>query len=77
MRAGDLEGSGVDLEQAVKLDPWFAEPYGNRAVIALRQGRLGDALRDCNYALEIDPGLEVFRKNRDLIVDLMKKKNAR
>lgn len=76
MKAGDLSGGGADLEQAMKLDPWFAEPYGNRAVIALRQGRLDDALRDSNYALEIDPGLEVFRRNRELILRLMQNKNA-
>ena len=76
MKLGDLEGAAADMEQAIKLDPWFAEPYGNRAVIALRQGRLKDALRDCDYALEVDPELKVFRENRDLIIRLMKKKNA-
>lgn len=74
INSGDLDGATRDMEEAIRLDPWFAEPYANLSVILLRQGRFEEALRYSDMALKISPKLENAQLNRRLIVRLMKRK---
>jgi Tfp pilus assembly protein PilF len=39
----------------LKLDPQKANAYGLRAMYKVEQGKIDEALVDCNKAIEIDP----------------------
>lgn len=70
--AGNDDAALRDFARALELDPWFAETYGNRAVIYMHRGMWREALADCDAALARSPGLEYVKQNRDKILRIQK-----
>src|ERR1019366_8615820 len=48
---GDLDGAIADYDQAIAIQPNFAEYYRNRSVAKKRKGELEAAMADCNKAI--------------------------
>ena len=55
-----------DYNAAVELDGTTAENYFKRGNASLRKGDYGAAIADYDKTLEIKPGLEDARKNREI-----------
>jgi tetratricopeptide (TPR) repeat protein len=53
-----LDGSIVDYDLAMKVDPFFAKAYGNRGLARLFQGDLAAAEKDFDQCLKLDPKLK-------------------
>jgi tetratricopeptide (TPR) repeat protein len=51
----DYQEAAAELENAVRIDPKFAEAHNNLGVQYLRLGRYGDAAAAFRRAIEIDP----------------------
>ena len=49
---GDLDGAIADYDQAIAIQPNFAEYYRNRSVAKKRKGELEAAMADCNKAIQ-------------------------
>ena len=55
-RKGCLEEASARYQQAIALDPYYAEAYGNMGTVLLRSGRLAEAEACFRRLLQIDPG---------------------
>ena len=64
---GDSDHALADLNQAIKLQPTFAEAYVNRGLIYVAKGDYSQALADANQALQLKPDLAIAYNNRGLI----------
>jgi tetratricopeptide (TPR) repeat protein len=62
---GDIDTALIFYEEALRLDPKLYTAYSNRAMAALQQGRIDDALRDADMAATKldDP---IYRANAEL-----------
>ena len=63
----ELEGAGVDFENALKLDPVSAQAYLGRAHLLAQQGKHDDALSEIEEALELRPHTPPVFMDRGLI----------
>ena len=64
---GDIEGALHDLEEAIALNPNYADSYSNRGVIrAFRNDQTG-AASDYEKALQLNPNLPVAYINRGIL----------
>jgi Flp pilus assembly protein TadD len=64
---GDLEQALVDHTQAIKLDPYNALAYNNRANDRLQMGNWKGALADCNQSIALDPTSPLPYSNRGYV----------
>jgi tetratricopeptide (TPR) repeat protein len=62
---GDIDTAMIFYEEALRHDPKLYQAYSNRALGALQQGRVDDALRDADFAAHKldDP---IYRANAEL-----------
>lgn len=67
LQKGDLDRAFSDLNQAIKLQPNFAEAYGNRLLIYLAKGEYDHALADANQLLKLKPDFAIGYNDRGLI----------
>ena len=58
----DLDEAARQYEQAVRLNPAYAEAYFNLGMTREEQGRTGDAVRQLQRALELQPDLAPARE---------------
>ena len=74
MRQGDYQGAIENYEEAIKLDPTYAETpdpsyaraYLNRGLAKARQGDYQGAIQDYDKAIRLDPKLAPAYTNRGL-----------
>ena len=59
-----MENALADCNQAVKLDPKYADAYSDRGKAYGRLGQLADALSDFSKAIELNPKIAVAYSNR-------------
>lgn len=52
-----------NYDEAIKLNPDFAEPYNNRGIIKLQRNEYTNAIKDFETALKINPELSTTRYN--------------
>jgi Tfp pilus assembly protein PilF len=64
-KQGDLAGAMEHLEQALEIDPNFAEAHNNLGVVHARLGRLDAARAEYEKALEVSPDYGVAHRNRE------------
>ena len=64
---GDTAGALQDLQNAIKLNPNYAESFSNRGVIRSFQGDQSGAAADYEKALELNPNLEAAYINRGIL----------
>ena len=64
---GDYDLAIADLDQAIGLNPDFANPYRHRAFAYLKKGNYIQAHADVNKALQIDPN---YQSAKDLSAEL-------
>lgn len=50
--------------EAIKINPYFAEAYNNRACIYIEMGFFDKAISDCNKAIELNPKIARFYVSR-------------
>ena len=55
LAAGDSVRAGELANEAVTAEPWAASPYAMRALVAAQEGRLPDARREIDEAIEREP----------------------
>ncbi len=70
---GDYSKALDDLNKVLKLNPNYADAYNNRGVVYQKLGDLKKSLADFDKALELDPNRETTKKNRQRVLDAMKK----
>jgi superkiller protein 3 len=63
--SGDLEGAVHHLEEAIRLNPNYAEAYNNLGLALKDQGKLADAAAKFRRALSVSPGQTAARLNLD------------
>jgi tetratricopeptide (TPR) repeat protein len=80
----DYKGAFADLNKAIKLDPYFAPAYRDRAFVEHRLGYDDDSFADCSKAIELNPRfarayndrgiveMDSFRDYKDAIADFSK-----
>ncbi len=57
VRTGRLEEALVPLEEAIKNDPHFVQPYSVKATILVKLGRFEEAAKTLAHAVEVDDSL--------------------
>lgn len=57
-------------EQAVKIDPTYAQAWNNLGIGYEQEGRFDDARAAYEKALELDPDNELIRQNYDLFREI-------
>jgi tetratricopeptide (TPR) repeat protein len=55
LQKGELDAGIEDLDEAIRLDPLYADAYSNLALARRMQGKLEQSLADANSALKITP----------------------
>ncbi|WP_341531444.1 tetratricopeptide repeat-containing serine protease family protein (plasmid) [Nostoc sp. UHCC 0302] len=63
-KKGDLQGALADLNQAIKINPNFANAYNNRGVVRDELGDKQGAITDLNQAIKINPNFANAYNNR-------------
>ena len=63
-KTGDMASAIADLDEAVRLDPQFAEAYSNRGAVCYTQDNYVRAIADFSTALRINPSHAVLYNNR-------------
>lgn len=53
---GDLAGAIADYDEAIRLDPQYAEAYNNRGNVRYEQGDLAGAIANCQKYLDLGGG---------------------
>jgi len=56
IRQGKFVEAEAHYNEAIRLDPGYAEPRNNLGVVCLRQGKLVEAAAHYNEAIRLDPG---------------------
>ena len=64
LKNGDVNGAITDFNQAVELDPRYANTYHNRAYAKVKKKQYGAAIEDIQRAIQLDP------KNGDYYLSL-------
>jgi Flp pilus assembly protein TadD len=64
-------------QQAVELDPTYAEAWNNLGIGYEQLGRFDDARKAYEKALEIEPGNTFIRNNYDLFREIYDRQNRR
>ena len=73
-RFGDNARALRDLNKLLELNPkYHSTAYSNRAIAYENLGQYDKALADFNKALELDPNNDLAKKNRQRVLDKMKK----
>lgn len=62
----DYDRAIADYNQAIKLDPKFAQAYNGRCAAHNKKGEIDQALADCNQAIQLDPKLAFAYNNRGI-----------
>ncbi len=60
-----------DLDNAIRLDPNFADAFNDRGVANVSQGRFDEAMRDFDEAIRLDPNYAIAIYNRGLALRAM------
>jgi tetratricopeptide (TPR) repeat protein len=63
---GEYSRAMHDLDNAIRLDPGFADAYNYRGVANLSQGRYEQAIGDFGEAIRLDPNYAIAIYNRGL-----------
>lgn len=71
--AHDVEGRLADYNEAIRIDPKFAEAYARRGANRSILGDFDGAMEDYNQAIRIQPTLSYAHHNRGLAYEEMKK----
>ena len=62
-REGYLNSAREKYDAAVKLTPWRAHLYVNRALVHYKQGKMADCVADCTHAINLDSvHVKAFRR---------------
>lgn len=61
---GDVVGASADYDQAIALNPRFAEAYENRGILRLQQGKEAEAEPDFVQCFALDPHLRPTLERR-------------
>jgi tetratricopeptide (TPR) repeat protein len=64
---GKLAQSISELEESLRLRPQDADVHNDLGIVLARMGRTSEAAAQFEEALRLNPGLEIARKNLDLI----------
>jgi tetratricopeptide (TPR) repeat protein len=73
---GDYDGALAQFDQAILLDPKYAEAYSNRGSVYDKKGDYEHAIADYNEALRLDPKLEAAAKPRIVALEQLAKQPA-
>ena len=63
-RMDDYAGAVADYDQALEIDPQYAEAYGNRGVAKSQMGKHMSAITDYDRSLELNPQYAAVYNNR-------------
>lgn len=65
---GNYRESRTEAKQSISLNPFFASAYEMMALIALRENRFPDGLKDIDKALELDSENAHFLRTRSVLL---------
>jgi len=60
---GRLDDAIVDLREAVRLEPAYADAHNNLGAALARRGQIGDAIVEYRAAVQLAPGLAIAHNN--------------
>lgn len=63
----DLENALVAFNEAIRLDPGYAEAYNGRGVTYALRGQLARAIADCCEAIRLSPQDPEFYRSRGYV----------
>jgi len=61
---GKLKDAIAGYDEAIRLDPYFAQAYNNRGLVYARLGQFQRAIQDFNEAIQLDPRDTIAYYNR-------------
>ncbi len=65
---GSLSEAMLDFNAAIALDPYFAQPYYNRALVCYRQKDIHQTIVDLNKAVQLNPGFNKAQQTLEKIL---------